>query len=99
MLKKVENCYAVVSDEGFAVSRSGSPLTRFVMHYHEGSRTLDYPLENLMPGSVTPIVVSLIKNWNSPHNVEPLLPDKRLQIAERLRSAMEFLGDKCCVVR
>jgi hypothetical protein len=98
MFRKLGTRYAVESDDGFVVSRSGSPLTQFVITYQEGSRLLDYPLENLMPGSVTPILVSSIRNWNSPESLGPLSLDKRREIAQRISDAMRFLGDKSCVI-
>jgi hypothetical protein len=98
MLTKLKDRYGVSSDEGFVVDRTGSPLTQFIMRYREGRRTLEYPLENLVPGSVTPVVLGSIKMWNSPHNMEQLSLDKRLEIAERIKDAMEFLGDKSSVI-
>ena len=91
--------YCAVSDEGFRVERSGSPMTQFVLHYVEGPRSLKYPLENLVPGSVTPITIGQIDKWNPPFTDEVISDQRKEQIAERIVSALIFLGDKSEVVQ
>jgi hypothetical protein len=90
--------YAVISEEGFRVDRTGSPMTQFVLRYIEGDHVVEYPLENLMPGSVTPIVVKEIARWQPPFQDELLTAAKREQIAQRLAAALVFLGDRSKVV-
>jgi hypothetical protein len=99
MLRRDEKRYAVVSDEGFRVDRTGSPMTQFVLRYTEADYILEYPLENLMPGSVTPIVVDEIGRWQPPFENELITGPRREQIAERLAAALVFLGDTSKVVR
>ena len=98
MFHKEGKRYPAVSDEGFRVDRKGSPITQIVLVYIEGDHFLEYPLENLMPGSIDPIIVSEIGKWNPPFNDEPIPDDKRKQIAERIVAAVTFVGDKAKVV-
>jgi hypothetical protein len=99
MLQREGKRYAVTSDEGFRVDRSGSPMTQFVLRYTEGDHVLEYPLENLVAGSVTPIVVADIKGWMPPHAHEVITESKREQIGARLVAALTFLGDSAKIVR
>lgn len=86
--------YCAISEDGFQIERSGSPLTQFVLHYIEGTHSLDYPLENLMPGSITKIDVESLGKWNQPFSSEIISDQKREQIAGRIVAALRFLGDK-----
>jgi hypothetical protein len=99
MLSRDGKRYAVTSDEGFRVDRTGSPMTQFVLRYIEADHVLEYPLENLAPGSMTPIVVDEIERWQPPFQSELISGSRREQIAERLAAALVFLGDPCKVVR
>lgn len=96
---KIQGKYAVESNEGFLVDRIGSPLTQFTMRYHEDGKIAELPLENLVAEAEIPILVSAIKDWNSPYDGEPLSQAKRNEIAQRISAAMNFLGDKSYVLR
>jgi hypothetical protein len=98
-LYKISNRYAVESELGFIVDRTGSPIKQFVVHYREGGKVIDYPIENLAPGSITRISIAAIKNWNNPHDQEKLSYEKKKEIAERIVAAMVFLGDQSCVIK
>jgi hypothetical protein len=89
---------AVESNEGFVVERTGSPLTQFMIRYIENGREINYYLENLMPGAIDLITVAEIRSWQPPHETEELSIEKRMLIAERIKAAMAFWGDKSQVV-
>ena len=98
MFTRLSRGRAVRSSEGFSVERVGSPLTQFVIRYSEGDHVLEYPLENLMPDVIDKIYVDRIGPWNRPHQDEVIsVGDKRL-ISNRIREAMDFLGDTVQVV-
>ena len=97
MLRRDGKRYAVISDEGFRVDRSGSPLTQFILQYSEADHVMEYPLENLAPGACTQIVVDEIKGWLPPYSAELIPEAKRREIAERLVAALTFLGDWAAV--
>ena len=98
MLKRVVNKYAVESDEGFMVDRTGTSFTEAIMRYHEGPRVLELVLDYMEASAATPIEVKYITNWNPPYEKEALSIEKRVEIASRICDAMKFLGDKCYVV-
>lgn len=89
--------YCAINKEGFRVERSGSPLTQFILHYIEADHVLDYPLENLTSGSVTLINIDSITKWNNPYQNDAISSNKSKQIAERIVSALQFLGDKALI--
>lgn len=96
---KLEKKYAVMSDNGIMVDRTGSPFTQFTMRYHENGKIIEYPLENLISSAKIPIFTSLITHWNPPYSDELLPQSKRLQIAEYISAAINFLGDKSYVIQ
>ena len=94
MFTKLPDKWGASSSEGFTVTRSGSPLTQFVIEYSEGERALRYSLESLVQGSVQPIIASNIGPWLQPHETEALGSIQQREIANRIVKAMLFLGDK-----
>jgi hypothetical protein len=97
MFTKLPDMWGASSSEGFTVTRSGSPLTQFVIEYSEGKRSVRYSLESLVHGSVQPIVASNIGPWLQPHQAEALGAIEQHEIANRIVNAMLFLGDKFVV--
>jgi len=85
------------SSEGYTVRRLGSPITQFYIEYSEGAKTLRYYLENLMPGAIDKLVPSEIGPWLPPHAGEKLSSADKLQIANRISDAMQFLGDRVAI--
>ena len=97
MLPKEGNRYPVVSDDGFRVDRKGSPITQIVITYSEGDHLLEYPLENLIPGSIDVIVASNIHGWCPPYDAEAISDSKKRLIADRIVEAMSLVGDRAQV--
>jgi hypothetical protein len=66
-----------------------------VIHYEEcDGHSVDYPLENLMPGTHNVIRVGKIRRWKPPFEIEPIKHEKRLQIARRIVDGMNEIGDE-----
>ncbi len=97
-LQKIEGRYGVISDEGYRIDRTGSPITQFVMRYHEDGKMALYYMENLMPWATDRISVSGVNGWEPPHAQEQMSLEKKRQIALRIKEAMFFLGDRAIVV-
>ena len=97
MFTKLPDKWGASSADGFTVTRSGSPLTQFVIEYSEGERALRYSLENLVQGSVQSIVASSIGPWLQPHETEAIGTHEQREIANRIVKAMVFLGGKFVV--
>lgn len=93
MFTKLLKGRGVVSDEGYCVERIGSPLTQFFVRYLESDHVLEYPLENVTSDSVNRISVAKIGPWFPPYQSEALDVYRKIQIASRIREAMQFLGD------
>ena len=95
MITKLTGQRGVSSIDGFTVVRTGSPMTQFVLTYTESDgHSIDYPLENLIPGSIDVISVSGIHCWSPPFEAEPVPHKKRIQIAKRIVDGMNTLGEK-----
>ena len=97
MFTKLNGAWGASSNEGFTVVRRGSPMTQFVIEYSEAGRSLHYALENLVQGSVQPVIAAAIGPWLPPHANEAISPAQQEQIASRVVQAMLFLGDKFAV--
>jgi hypothetical protein len=97
MFTKLPDKWGASSSEGFTVTRSGSPVTQFVIEYSEGERALRYCLESLVQGSVQPITASNIGPWLRPHEAEVIGSIEQREIANRIVKAMVFLGEKFAV--
>ena len=98
MFTRLPSGRAVKSSDGFSVERLGSPLTQFIIRYSEGEHILEYPLENLMPGASDRIYIGRIGPWKEPYQDEVLNEKHKRLISDRIREAMDFLGDAIQVV-
>ena len=68
-------------------------MSQFEMEYSADSRSLRYPLENLVPGSMQLIFSEQIGPWLPPHAHEPIDSAEQKRIATRIVQIMHFLGD------
>ena len=98
MFTRLPGRRAVVSDEGFSVERTGSPLTQFIVRYAEGDHVLEYPLEDVASGHAVSVVVGSVGPWLPPYQSERVSPERQKMIANRIRDGMMFMGDQVEVV-
>jgi Immunity protein 74 len=76
----------IESDTGFSIEVLG----RTGMRYHEGERTLLVDSEVLAPGKGIAVFSKSIKEWDPPHSGESITAEKRAEIVDNIRRAIEF---------
>lgn len=76
----------IESDSGFSIEVLG----RTGMRYREGERSLFIDSEVLAPGKGIAISSKSIKRWDSPHSPELITPEKKEEIINNIRMAMEY---------
>jgi hypothetical protein len=97
MFERLSGPCAARSDEGFVVEAVCPSFTQFVVRYIEGSHVIELYPDLVVEGAATPIEVRYISRWMPPHDDEILDMEKRAKIADRIKAALDFLGEKCYI--
>ena len=78
----------VQSDQGFVLWMQ-SP---FQIHYIEGEHEIVVPGEMLAGEAELLVSVSVIRNWDKPHDAEAIGPERKGQIISNIRAALTHMG-------